>query len=177
MTVIVTDGKVMAADSLTTFGGERSLKPTDKLRLRGGRVFGVSGIVGMIDDIVDWYCKEPRDPKEAPKAEGEQWSMLVLEPDGRIFHVHSCSCRPHEVAAPFTIGSGSEYALGAMLAGASPARAVEIACHLSTTCGLPVNQIARVELEPQLDTLPPVETWPRAPQGPTVLLNGQGQAA
>ncbi len=141
MTVIATDGKVMAADSLTTFGHERGRMAAKKLRAKDGRIFGVAGISGLIDDLVDWYVKTPRDPKEAPKAEGETWSMLVMESDGRMFHVHSSQCRPVEVAAPFAIGSGSEFALGAMLAGASPARAVEIACELSTACGLPVQQI------------------------------------
>lgn len=36
---------------------------------------------------------------------------------------------------PFALGIGSDYAMGAILAGASAERAVEIACELDTHCG------------------------------------------
>lgn len=44
-------------------------------------------------------------------------------------------CRPHEVDLPFACGSGSDYAIGAMLAGKSPREAVELAAKKNSATG------------------------------------------
>lgn len=50
----------------------------------------------------------------------------MLRPDGTVYWIDKHN-EPAEYLLPAAIGSGSEYAIGAMLAGKTPAEAVEIA--------------------------------------------------
>lgn len=54
---------------------------------------------------------------------------------------------PLAVLPPFAIGSGADYAMGAMRHGASPRQAAEIACELCISCGGPVQVLDLVEME------------------------------
>lgn len=133
MTVVAYDGNTLAADKLVTFGNERGLRPTKKLVALHGRIYGVAGASGYLVPLSEWY-DAGHSPDSIPKSEGDL-SMLIVEPDGRIFHVHSKAPYPIEVQAPFAIGSGADFAVGAMHAGATAAEAVKIASHVCVSCG------------------------------------------
>jgi hypothetical protein len=60
---------------------------------------------------------------------------------GGIVRYSSAAPYAAPVHAPWGLGQGAEFALGAIYAGASPKEAVEIACRLSTTSGLPVKVV------------------------------------
>lgn len=63
-----------------------------------------------------------------PPTEGENaWTLLIIDSDGARMIEKGCPY-PVGVEYPFALGSGREVAYGAMDAGASPRRAIEIAC-------------------------------------------------
>lgn len=86
----------------------------------------IVGCAGGGDDAATYvaWCKMGRDPDMLP--DGMDLNAVHLTPKG----VFIC-CRPgyhlQKVTPPIAIGSGSEYAEGAMLAGATPTEAVRIA--------------------------------------------------
>jgi|HigsolmetaAR201D_1030396.scaffolds.fasta_scaffold40716_2 ATP-dependent protease HslVU (ClpYQ), peptidase subunit len=134
MTVIAVDDKTVAADGLMCYGNERAARPANKLLKREGRIFGVAG-TGIEEVLITWYL-DGADPEKAPKVTGDHWwNLLVIETDGRMLFFTSDAPYGQPAKAPFAIGSGADYALGAMKAGASAKRAVEIACELNVYCG------------------------------------------
>lgn len=62
---------------------------------------------------------------DPPKVDGD-FGALVLRPDGKGYQCGS-SCRLIPIALPMAMGSGMDWALGAMDAGASAEKAVLIA--------------------------------------------------
>lgn len=127
MTTIATDGTTMACDGRGCVG---DIIVSDKgakiYRLGDGSLLGLSGAAFAGDQFADWLDNGAR-KDEFPKDIGE-YRVLHLLVDGmvRYYSEHSARAwRPAEL--PIAIGSGGELATGAMLAGASPAEAVEIA--------------------------------------------------
>lgn len=142
MTVIATDGKTIAADSLTTMGARRDLRPFQKLVKAYGRIYAITGSVAVLSQLIEWHNEG------CPKAllpEGN-WGLLVVEWNTIIGYY--CDEAPYRtlVDPPFALGSGGMFAEGAMHAGASPERAVEIAIKLDTLSGGPV-QVFDIERE------------------------------
>lgn len=76
--------------------------------------------------------------EHASKPEVE-FSCLLIRTDGRVFHIDD-GLAPDEVwDTVFTLGSGAEYARGAIDAGATTAEAVAIAIRYDSGSGLPVQ--------------------------------------
>lgn len=138
MTVIATDGKTVASDSLITFGYERGAAASQKIFVEGGLVFATSGIA-LGQAIVRWYLNGA-DPSATPRVGDENWGLLVMD-GSDILHFHAKNPYPIKVGAPFSMGSGGEYALGAMHHGASPEEAAAIAIKLCTTCGGEIQSV------------------------------------
>ena len=126
MTTIATDGKTIAADGRRT---ERSFivdDTTEKIFVRHGRIYAVSGGSAARDALIAWH-HAGADPTKVPPVRDEHgWSMLVIDGDG----LHSlCNSAPYQEKnpAPEAIGSGADLALAAMLLGKTPAEAVAFA--------------------------------------------------
>lgn len=134
MTVIACDGRQIASDSLMCYGSERAAQPGRKLLREFGRIFAIAGsVIGKA--LVHWYMSGAH-PDNAPRLGGDaHWQLLVVETDGRMLFFTSAVPYAQPAKAPFTMGIGAAYAMGAMLAGASAKRAVEIACELEVYCG------------------------------------------
>jgi hypothetical protein len=130
MTTIATDGKSMAGDTLTTAGGYVVRHATKVFRTGDGRIFGCCGPsvdtlkfrAWMLDPVI-----------EQPKL-GDDFTALILNQDGSVDWI-DCALVPVKSIAPAAIGSGCELAIGAMLAGATPAAAVGIAGQRDTATG------------------------------------------
>jgi ATP-dependent protease HslVU (ClpYQ) peptidase subunit len=134
MTTIATDGKTVAADTQASIGGERMQRPHVKIERRGNRIYGVSGTAALQPLLIDWYEKG-HVLDDLPKVrESLNWTMLVMEPGSVKILGETCPV-PDDVSYPFAIGSGAEFALGALFAGASPLEAVKIACLLDVNSG------------------------------------------
>lgn len=122
MTTIATDGKTMAGDGCISAGDERLSDTFVKVhRLTDGRVIGVSGCSYSAIEFVQ-YMQRGTDKPELP----DQFCALVLHTDGTV-EMMNHRCVPIQIDVPNAVGSGADYAIGAMLFGATPEQAVQIA--------------------------------------------------
>ena len=135
MTVIASDGITIAADGRTITGhSEIARGSVRKIRIHRGKIFALSGMAALFDALVDWYSAGAL-PKDAPTiASDATWTLIVIDGGGPKLFTHRV---PYEdrLTYPITFGCGCDYAMGAMLAGASPERAVEITCEKEAFCG------------------------------------------
>ncbi len=133
MTVIAWDGTTLAADKLSNYRGIRGTV-TKIWRLSDGRLFGGSGDFGAVIGLKDHLDKGA--PLPVSQSDKDDWALAMLvERDGGVY-IYERWANRFRIENPFyAIGSGAEYAMGAMGAGVSAARAVEIASERCTTCG------------------------------------------
>lgn len=115
---------------------------TGKLfRLKDGSVLTGAGNMDDIIEVAQWInggCKE--DAK--PALDKNETDFLLVRPDGKAYWLTEPWLRQVEILDEFyAIGSGAKIALGAMAAGASAKRAVEIACRYDEGTGKGVNVI------------------------------------
>lgn len=125
MTVIATDGQSMAGDGLCTGNGLKHSFAVAKVRkLSGGRIVGMCGDTYAFDSFVTWI--EDGAQLGHPIDLGDEFEALVLHPDGSV-RSYDGKGRTIPQEAPAVAGSGGAIALGAMLHGATPGEAVNIA--------------------------------------------------
>lgn len=125
MTTIATNGKSMAGDGQRE--ACRTILSTEAVkvqRLDDGRIVGTCGDTALAAKLVAWLNGQGDKPEG--KAE-DDFAALVLRTDGVIEYI-SGHCISTIVPPPVAVGSGMDFAIGAMEAGASPQEAVEIAC-------------------------------------------------
>lgn len=136
MTTIATDGKTVAADGQRTLGSERISMVEKKLRMKAGRIYAITGTFAFFDDLIMWHIMGAR-VEDVPKGDGDNgWSLLVIEPGATGVHRYTSECPRLEIFPyPATFGSGADYAMGAMCAGADPREAVTIASRLDINTG------------------------------------------
>jgi len=135
MTTIATDGKVMACDSC---GGRSELIISNKLdkitRLADGSLLGLAGRSSVLPELAAWLGGKGKLPTDC----GE-WSALHLTEEGCWLLSSDGGRTRNLLDTPAAIGSGGELALGAMLAGAGPQKAVVIASKRDPFTGGPVQ--------------------------------------
>lgn len=123
VTTIATDGKIMAADGQSTSGDMVTGMEAQKLsRLPDGSIIGGCGEVAPMRRAINCL----HSPDAHPDDLTGEFTLLRLFPDGRLVAYEGCLFA-FERPAPATIGTGREFAMGAMLAGKGPKEAVEIA--------------------------------------------------
>lgn len=200
MTVIAYDGKSIACDSQETIC-ETPLKVETKLlpfsffdeNSSDTRYFiaGISGHPAEALGLIKHYLTGPwllGRPQPCPYVEA---GVILVE-----LHRHgnplpwtvtrlSGQCGVVDVThIKWAMGSGADYALGAMHTGASAARGCEIACKLNTNCSGPVTSIPLDQwfraLHDELGVdraYPPFTITERGrPHGPAILGNNQSAA-
>lgn len=125
MTTIATDGKSMAADGQVQDHTDTILAGDHRkvFKLNDGRIVGGAGNSFDVGSWIEWLEKG----KEGPcPVQSNQFSAMILNTDGSLLWVDHKG-REAPTPVPCAIGSGSQFALGAMDAGASPTKAVAIA--------------------------------------------------
>jgi ATP-dependent protease HslVU (ClpYQ) peptidase subunit len=140
MTVIVWDGKTLAADKQATNSG---LKMTvTKIKRINEDLFGVTGDFDLAQSTLKWFA-DGADPEKFPKHQetDDKWVGLVrITPDKRILkYERSPFPMDYTQMGKMAWGSGRDYALAAMAMGADAVKAVEVACQFESTCGLGVD--------------------------------------
>jgi hypothetical protein len=138
-TTIATDGFTIAGDGLRrTSWGCKTDHDIQKIRVRHGRVYALSGSYALFEPAIEWH-HNGADPHKLPIDTSEGgWALLVLTHDGVTARIATYSNKkpyPEEHGLPFTMGSGCDYALGAMDHGAKPLEAVAIACKRDESTG------------------------------------------
>lgn len=132
MTTIATDGETIAADSLISCMGTLLAFNKKLHRCSDGRIFGCTGLATHIIQFSNWMLAGcPDDGKPILR---EEFAALVLNPDGSVDYMDQ-ELTPVPYAVPAAVGSGGAIALGAMLAGATPAKAILIAAERDRTTG------------------------------------------
>lgn len=133
MTVIVWDGKTLAADRLAERGGTISYKT--KVFRQGRCLMGGAGDAGHVAGLIEW-AKQGADPAKYPPHpdDARYGCLLLIRADGSAW-VYDGYAIPFEVEAPYAIGSGRDAALAALHMGADAALAVTIAAKVETSVG------------------------------------------
>lgn len=131
------DGYV-AWDSQITVETARLPYVIDKVWTLNGKIYAFAGDIPRMDSVIEWH-RDGALPEVAPKG---TWDLLVV--GRRSAHVYTNDVPfASKIRAPFAMGSGGPYALGALAAGASAFDAVKIAAKYDTATGGKVNVIHR----------------------------------
>jgi len=141
MSVIVWDGKTLAADTLATNGNLK--RYTTKVWRMGDRLVGGAGTATGIQAMLDWI--EGGMKREAfPKEDTSEDSVVVW-----VVHKNGYVAKFEGGPYPITYhdetwadGSGRDFAYGAMAMGADAAKAVEVACLYDAYCGGKVETVS-----------------------------------
>lgn len=135
MTVIAWDGKRLAGDKRTNFGGLHGI--TTKVHRLRGYLVGGAGVSARISEMCAWFERGaiPIELPDSQKDEDKCVSLLVINPEGQAWRYEN-SAYPMRIENPFwAIGSGRDFAMAAMHLGCSAIEAVQIACIYETSCG------------------------------------------
>lgn len=135
MTTIAYDGKTICADTLACWGSERGRAPIEKIITKASGIYAMSGSFAVRDEVIDWIENGAK-RGDAPKLVGdEEWQVIFIDKDGAAYAGMSASPGLIPIAAPFALGSGGEFAMGALLANKSAHDAVKIAAIVDTKTG------------------------------------------
>lgn len=166
MTVIAYRNGIMASDSCWSSNGTQNVSHIKIVRLSSGALLGSAGdndcriMVDLLDKIKDPRKLPTRAALAATKIE---YDGLIAFAKGGVWQVSTCrhndagypeseevdcGCWPASTMGGYAaVGSGADYALSAMDAGANAKLAVEIACKRNIYCRLPVHTM-RLKLPP-----------------------------
>ncbi len=144
MTTIAIDGKYIACDGQVT--SRNVIEPGRHEKIfqdEDGTIYAFSGCLPMFSAWVEWW-KAGKNPKELPVAKDDYASMAFwVFKGGELWEIINEAPYPLKINMPSAIGSGREFALGAMFAGKSAKEAVEISSKLDTGTG---GEIKVIEL-------------------------------
>ena len=135
----------MAADKQSTTNGRPHLSVRGKIRrikYHGQpAIAGGCGTVVFSNAVIEWLDRgAPADDRPEMPGPDDSFTVLVVSENGA--YLYCDSVHPVPIGhINWAIGSGQEYALGAMVAGASAKKAVEIACTLDVNSGMGVDTL------------------------------------
>jgi ATP-dependent protease HslVU (ClpYQ) peptidase subunit len=157
-TIAYKDG-VLAADRQSNWGGGKAGFVRKIGRNKAGDLIGLTGDCASCATFLTWF--EAGEQGEAPpmKVEDDDSFAMIARAGGALMLRSNRGVV--ELDAPyFAMGSGREYALGAMAHGAGAAAAVDIACRLDNSSGGGVDvltlgpptpeKLQRIAREPRL---------------------------
>ena len=131
MTTIAYKDGVLASDRRATSGSEPPMTVDKLYQLNNGAVLGFAGMLDEGFRVVDWI-NAGMYPDEKPKVQHSEFIYLTV--DGPFYMEKFLRLLP--IVDPFfAIGSGAQYALGAMASGRSAAEAVEVASRFDPLTG------------------------------------------
>lgn len=134
MTTIAFDGRTIAADGMRTWGSEIRGLSFQKLRTRGGCIFGFTGLAPLFDMMIDWHLAGAH-VAQLPQLHGDNiWTLIIIDREGLGKYTNTCPY-VERFEPPIAFGAGDDYAMGAMLAGADARRAIEIVSGLCNHTG------------------------------------------
>lgn len=165
MTTIVAketpDGVIFAADTQITTGYQINEGWLDKVAVNGPIAFGAAGYLRIIqaleymplpptphattDSAIDRYVtlelleaiREACTDEDKMALEN---SSILIAVRGRVYNVNGCDLSwTRNTSGDYAIGSGSEYALGALAAGATPKQSIKIASRYDVGTGSEVR--------------------------------------
>lgn len=141
MTVIAWDGKILAADKQCGYGGMRST--VTKIFRVGDLLVGGAGDFTLVLAMIEWVRRgrSVGDFPDLQRSKDDWQALMVIEPDGSISTYERTPYPVRYEQKQFAIGSGREFAMGAMYMGANAVRAVEAAIALEVNCGVGIDTL------------------------------------
>jgi hypothetical protein len=136
MTTIAIKNGFVAADGRRIWGDEVRGEDVIKVKFINGTGYGFTGTVALMEPMIAWHQAGAK-VKEVPTVnESLTWTLIIMRP-GLVAKCSSSCLYPEEFPAhePIAFGSGCDHAMGAMLAGTTAKRAVEIVASLCTGTG------------------------------------------
>ncbi len=131
VTTIAATRDALAGDTMVYMESKGAKYPAVKVRKVKGKIYGAAGDAGDCTRFLDWAetgFNEKKRPKFEVSGGEEDEALLLMLDEGGVFLMATTDPYPELVAADFyAIGSGSKAAMGALHAGASLERAMEIA--------------------------------------------------
>ena len=138
MTVLVWDGKTLAADKMSSFGDNHCT--VTKIFKHENILIGFSGLICLGHAMKSWLvggCKPDEFP--AMQSTTEYSEIVVIQKQNRgkpIVSIYEQTPFPFQIEDKFFAGgSGREFAIAALHCGKTAREAVEIACIYSLSCG------------------------------------------
>jgi ATP-dependent protease HslVU (ClpYQ) peptidase subunit len=136
MSTLAWDGRCLAADQQITIGGT----PVAGTKIFRGTDFLIGGC-GDIQEVllfVEWY-ESGQLKTDKPMLTRDSFTGYVVD-ENKVLWRFDHLLVPYKITRPFwAAGSGADYAMGAMAAGQSARRAVEIAIDLDINSGMGVQ--------------------------------------
>lgn len=143
MSVVVYKDGILAADTCA-YGGRGQTSPGQKAKIHrledGTRVGIVSAMIGEPERFLAWLkAGEDRTNWTGDKPD---FRALIIRPNGDVFLADDSIwfSGPIECTS-YAIGSGGDYAMGAMAMGASAKQAAYVACDLDQCTNAPVQTL------------------------------------
>ncbi|MFC4158692.1 hypothetical protein [Chitinimonas lacunae] len=131
MTTVAWDGTTVAADTQANNSGLRSR--TKKLhRLQDGRIYAFSGEIQDGRAVYDWLNGGEKSPKPAVSS---SFVALLICPNGHAYTIEDKLVLLPVLEGFRAIGSGRNFAMGAMAVGADAVKAVAAAIQLDVYSG------------------------------------------
>lgn len=141
MTVVVWDGKTMAADKRGVIAGAH-YAVTKLVRLGDSKIAGISGHLGHGLAVCAWLSGDRDAAKYPPAMEGNE-SYVLLAHRGGLLERFERGPHPIVVADRYhVLGGARDFALAALHLGCDARRAVEVTCALSSECGNGIDTLA-----------------------------------
>lgn len=138
-TIIATKDKILS-DGKVTIGNRVDSLEFKKVRNIGGYLVGGAGRLSSVLNFFAWFehnlqCQDAQQAipnlmiQSDPDRPDEEFIALVVHPDGKIFmHEGNDPTRAYPLTEEYyAVGSGSDFALAALDAGAEPEKAMEVA--------------------------------------------------
>lgn len=142
MTTIAFDGVMMAADS------QQGGLFTDqvycrKIERHGNNLIGFTGDLSLRRAMINWLL-DGADPKLVPKGLdfNTNHARIIIANKKGVVEYQNDTGHPCEVGKIYATGSGAQYAMGALLAGANARQAVKIAIKLDPNSGGPIRTLS-----------------------------------
>lgn len=144
MTVVAWDGKTLAADKRTSFGGLHAT--TTKVHRANGALLAGCGVTAQVVELLCWYragCNPATFP-EIQRDAKESVSLLAIQPGGLLLQWETTPYPLVLENKQWAIGSGRDFAIMAMHLGKTAREAVELACVFDSNSG---NGVDSMDLE------------------------------
>jgi hypothetical protein len=138
MTTIAWDGHTLASDRQSTWGGTATkTRKIFRAKHPDGRsvIYGCSGITHECQAFTRWIDGEISQPDLTDLI------ILSIDQNGRIWYASHTLLWARLHTKQWAIGSGCDYALGAMASGKTAAEAIRIASRLDVNTGFGVDTL------------------------------------
>jgi len=145
VSVVAYKDGILAADT-RAYGGRGQTSPGSKSKIHrladGTRVGIVSATPGEPERFLDWM--KAGEDRTAWTGDKPDLRALIIRPNGEVFLAEDSIWWSGPIdCQSYAIGSGSDFALGAMAMGATAKQAVYVACDFDSNSGPPVQTLER----------------------------------